>query len=351
MKRCPTCEKTFDDNLRFCQADGTPLVDDVEDVDPYKTMVARPGDIAAAIASSGGGASEPPPEPEREESVLELPEEPDPNKTQFVTEEELRAEMAAADEPVVDIPPAEEPPRPEPPRSEPPMPEPPKFNDPEVAAPKFEGGPPPPSPFGEQPPSSAGTPPPDERFSKTSPPIPSPFGGSSPGPGDLPRTPEPSEPHSVPKFAEPEAEPAAPEPAFNPFEQHQTPPKEAQMAQQDWTPPAQAEMGGGFTPSGSGQGSGTPPATGGQNKTLPIVSLVAGIVSLCCWVSPLTGLIALITGFLGMKNANSDPANYGGKGLAITGIVLGALFFFLGIAYWIFIIFFNGMALMMQGMQ
>ena len=27
MKQCPVCEKTFDDSLRFCQVDGTPLVD------------------------------------------------------------------------------------------------------------------------------------------------------------------------------------------------------------------------------------------------------------------------------------------------------------------------------------
>ena len=27
MKKCPTCEKTFEDSYRFCQLDGTPLVD------------------------------------------------------------------------------------------------------------------------------------------------------------------------------------------------------------------------------------------------------------------------------------------------------------------------------------
>src|ERR1041384_5584362 len=38
MKRCPSCNNTFDDNLRFCQNDGTPLLD--EPVDPFQTMVA-----------------------------------------------------------------------------------------------------------------------------------------------------------------------------------------------------------------------------------------------------------------------------------------------------------------------
>ena len=57
MKRCPTCDKTFDDSLRFCQTDGTPLVDDAP-LDPYKTIVARPGEIAAAIPSEPSQAKE-----------------------------------------------------------------------------------------------------------------------------------------------------------------------------------------------------------------------------------------------------------------------------------------------------
>ena len=56
MKRCPTCQKTFDDSMRFCQTDGTPLVDDAPPVDPYKTMVASKEEIFAAISS------EPPPD-------------------------------------------------------------------------------------------------------------------------------------------------------------------------------------------------------------------------------------------------------------------------------------------------
>ena len=42
MKKCPTCSKTFEDTMRFCQVDGTPLVDDVPAFDPYATIVAQP---------------------------------------------------------------------------------------------------------------------------------------------------------------------------------------------------------------------------------------------------------------------------------------------------------------------
>ena len=56
------------------------------------------------------------------------------------------------------------------------------------------------------------------------------------------------------------------------------------------------------------------------DKTLPTVSLVLGILSLllvCCHAGLPLGLAAVITGFLGMKNADSDPARYGGRGLAV----------------------------------
>ena len=72
MKKCPICERTFDDGMRFCQTDGTPLVDDAPALDPYKTMVAKPGEIAAAMA-----ADEPVPAPDDTDDVLQLPSEPD----------------------------------------------------------------------------------------------------------------------------------------------------------------------------------------------------------------------------------------------------------------------------------
>jgi uncharacterized membrane protein len=330
MKRCPTCEKTFDDNLRFCQADGTPLLDAEEELDPYKTMVAKPGEIAAAL-----GASKPPAEAASEDSVLELPDEPDPNKTQFVSEKELRDEMAAADKPVVDLPS-----------------DPPKFSEPEPpSAPRIGG--PPPSPFDQPQSASSGAP---DKFSQTSPPIPSPFGGGSGEKKEEPAMPKFEAPEP-PKFDEPaKDEPAMPqfsspepqEPKFDPFEPQAPTAPPAMMQQQErpsMSPPP--PMGG---PVGQMGGSSAAPAAGGQNKTLALVSLIAGILSLCCWISPLTGLVAVITGFMGMKKANNDPANYGGKGMAIAGLILGALFFLLGIAYWIFILFFNGLA-MLQNMQ
>ncbi len=51
-----------------------------------------------------------------------------------------------------------------------------------------------------------------------------------------------------------------------------------------------------------------------------------------------TGIAALVTGYLGLKNIKTDPNNYGGRGLAIGGMVTGGLFMLLGLIYWILII-------------
>lgn len=350
MKKCPSCEKTFEDSMRFCQTDGTPLVDMAEDagalappseplppveeapIDPYKTMVATPGSLEAPADASG--------------DLLQIPVTPDPLKTMFVSEEELRREMAASVEKEEDVF--------EVPSEPPPAPEPPAFEEPSLSPPSFGDMAPPASPLSPEPPPSPFSMP-EENFSEpeadsegatlispTSP-IPSPFD-----------SPAPSEPYSTPSFAEPEPEqqsPASnpfdsprsytppeytePEQPANPFDHQYAPGADSnQQAQMEWAPPPapdanwQNQQIGQNTPF-------QPPVTGGQNQTLPIVSLVFGIISVCCWIAPVTGLIALITGFMGMKNANNDPNNYGGKGLAIAGMIVGGIFFLLGVIYYI----------------
>jgi len=79
----------------------------------------------------------------------------------------------------------------------------------------------------------------------------------------------------------------------------------------------------------SNQPFGTPAFVQSANQTLPTIALVLGILSIlliCCWGSGLLlGLGAVITGFLGMKNADNNPLQYGGRGLAIGGLVLGII--------------------------
>jgi hypothetical protein len=143
------------------------------------------------------------------------------------------------------------------------------------------------------------------------PPIPSPFDRSMP-----PRYQTPS----VPPFKEAEIQAEA----LNTPYAEQVEQQNQQMQQPDWLPPAPAaswenkEIGQNapFQPLPAGQG---------QNQTLAIVSLVCGILSMLCCVSVITGPAGLITGFMAKKNAEQNPNEYGGKSLALGGIITGAI--------------------------
>ena len=116
------------------------------------------------------------------------------------------------------------------------------------------------------------------------------------------------------------------------------------MAETEWTPPSVPQASWQDPSAMQNPMPPLPPPAGGVNQTLPIVSLILGIVSLCCYISPITGIAALIVGWLGLKNIKNDPAHYGGKGLALAGMITGGVFAFIAIAYWIvMIVFYGGM--------
>ncbi|MGI9036569.1 MAG: DUF4190 domain-containing protein [Pyrinomonadaceae bacterium] len=74
----------------------------------------------------------------------------------------------------------------------------------------------------------------------------------------------------------------------------------------------------------------TPMMMAVQNKTLPTVSLVLAILSFClfcCFGGIPLSLGALITGYLGFNNANNNSQQFGGRGLAIAGMIMGAVSF------------------------
>jgi Domain of unknown function (DUF4190) len=296
MKKCPTCDREFDDAMRFCQTDGTSLVDAAPEVDPYKTMVASKADIAAMIPPIAAAEPEP---PAAQEEVLDIPA-ADPKKTMYASEEEIRSAMAEVDSPLVDLPPAA----------------------PEPAPPAFIA-----------PPADV----PDPGFSKTTPPIPSPFGGSPPSPMAEVEPPAFNAPEpEPPAFVQPEP----PAPAFNPFD-NPAPEVNAPLAESNWTPtPAAQDHSWQNEPMQNPQyqpGSGIP--AGGQNQTLAIVSLVLGIAGLI-FCGGLTGPPALITGIMAKKKATNNPAEYGGAGLALGGIItgiLGTLLLLLVLAYFVFV--------------
>ena len=69
-----------------------------------------------------------------------------------------------------------------------------------------------------------------------------------------------------------------------------------------------------------------------KEQGLAIASLVCGVLSfLCC--SVFTGIPAIVLGIMAMTKEKNDPARYGGKGMAIGGIVLGAISILILIVY------------------
>jgi hypothetical protein len=75
------------------------------------------------------------------------------------------------------------------------------------------------------------------------------------------------------------------------------------------------------------------------SQTLGIVSLCLGLGSItvgwCCYIGILLGPAAIITGLIAMSQNKSDPARYGGRGLAIGGIATGAAYIVFLVIFWL----------------
>jgi len=75
------------------------------------------------------------------------------------------------------------------------------------------------------------------------------------------------------------------------------------------------------------------------NQTLPYIALslgLASVVLVCCQGGIWLGLPAVVIGVLGMRNADRDPGQYGGRGLAVAGMVLGIVTFLASVIMLIF---------------
>ncbi len=288
MKKCPTCGKEFEDSLKFCQVDGAELIAAEPAFDPYATVVGHKLDLTLEV----------PVEKQIEEvPAIEVAEEVQIHETTG------SIPIAPPDE-ILDLPGVDplktmyvsEAELKEALGDIQPLAEEPVFKVPDMPTP-------PPSPFGM----------PDSPVEPAAPPL-----------GEMETV---LADQATPPFQFPDPAPVA-----------------------DWTPPPAPDAAWQNQEIGSNTPFQPPPVgvAAGENKILPIISLVLGILSLCCYMSPLTGIAALVTGFLGLKNINNDPSVYGGKPLAIAGMILGGLFFLIGIAYWIFLLFFGGLAMIMD---
>jgi hypothetical protein len=72
-----------------------------------------------------------------------------------------------------------------------------------------------------------------------------------------------------------------------------------------------------------------------KDQTIPTISLILGIASIvliCCYGGIWLGAPAAVLGYLGIRNADNDRNKYGGRGLAIGGMVLGVISFLASMA-------------------
>lgn len=358
MKKCPTCQKTYDDNLKFCQTDGTPLVDDAPPADPYATMVASKDEILSSVPPV---SNEPKKSPfSAEDDLLDIPEDNDMGKTMVVTEAE-RKDM-------FETPSANPIPPPsfgqddfsvEDKRSGADtllsQPEPPKFNEPDLSPPNFgdlssssgSSSNQPNSPF-DSPPAFNNQPlpsdfdlPKKEDNNPFNTPIPSPFGEQMPPSYNAPTTP----PFEPPAF---KVEEAKAEALNTPFAEEVSHGNQA-VAESSWTPPAAPEQSWGNQDIGQNTPFQPPPAgAGGENKTLAYVSLGLGILGFICCGNILCGIPAIIVGIMARNKEAADPRTYGGSNLAMIGMVLGALSIVTFVIVIIFQIFLGGLPFLMR---
>ena len=339
MKKCPTCGKTFEDSLKFCQTDGTALVDDAPPPDPYQTVVVRPEDIGAPVPIE---PITPSTKAENvEDVVLDIPEEQDaaddPLKTMVSTgspfddNDDLMKTAVVSEAERKEIfgeKPEISPPPPSPfgssaESSSAPPPDIPKFNEPDLSPPGFDSpgtSAPPISPPLEPPPMSFESPKTPSVPPNT--PIPSPFDASMP-PGY--QTP------SSPPFKEPEVKLDKPSTPLGGSPLDKTGPENKNMQQQN-------------------QQFNQPSVSGGQNKTLAIVSLILGILGFLCCGNILCGIPAIILGYMARNKEATDPNAYAGGTMALVGMILGALSLISFVILIIIQLFFGGLGFMLQGM-
>ena len=95
-----------------------------------------------------------------------------------------------------------------------------------------------------------------------------------------------------------------------------------------------------------GQYGAPPPYAGGgygggfaepKVSPLAIVSLVTGILGICGCGVFLFGIAGVVTGVIARKQINESQGQLKGSGLALAGLIVGAVGIVLGLVYWILI--------------
>ncbi len=139
-----------------------------------------------------------------------------------------------------------------------------------------------------------------------------------------------------------------PHPGQEPEGQSNQPPPPPPPSGPQWNPQSGGAPAGpgGAAPYGQpayGQPPGYPPPSGApagygqpqKNAPLAIVSLVLGIVGVPCCTLFVFGIAAVVTGFLARRQIDASQGALKGGGMAMAGLVLGAVTIVLAIVVWV----------------
>ena len=113
----------------------------------------------------------------------------------------------------------------------------------------------------------------------------------------------------------------------------QPPPPPPPPPTPSWSTPPPPPSYGGTPGAGPGTGYGPTPAymgapgTGQKTNTLAIVALVTGILGICCGFLAIAGVV---TGVMGRNQIKASNGLEKGDGMALAGIILGAI----GLVLW-----------------
>ena len=119
----------------------------------------------------------------------------------------------------------------------------------------------------------------------------------------------------------------------------QPPQPGGQYGQDPYGQPPQGQYGQQYAaPPPYGQGGYGPGFGAPKTSPLAIVSLVTGILGICCSTLFVLAIAALVTGFIGRKQIQESQGQLKGNGMAIAGLVLGAVGILIGLVYWVLII-------------
>jgi len=308
MKKCPTCGKEFDDSMKFCQVDGTELVADEPAFDPYATVVGHKFDATAESAKPAAGEVVIPP----------IEETPAASSDEGAVEPRIHETTGsipiAPPDDILELPGVD------------------PLKTMYVSEAELKEA------FRSEDASESRT----EESIKTDPP-PASVGGMAPPPSPFAAPEVPFE-QRWESSSDADAETVLAQNAIPPFKEaetmHWTPPPVQDAAWQNQQVAANAP----FQPMQQ--------AGAGQSQVLAIGALVCGILSctvLCC-MGIFLGPVAFVLGFMAKKKADENPAEYGGRGLAVAGMITGGIGALFGIGFIIYEIIMGGLALLLQGM-